>query len=92
MENKQGNAENAEGKEQQYKYYIEQLQHENQALYARLQNVMNVQNKIPLLFKVLEYSTYFDADFIDRCAKEIQEVLDPKNEVESKEELTEPNE
>ena len=63
--------------------YCNQLFMQNKELASRLNEVLNIQNKLPWLFKVLEYSQYFSEDFVTSCAKEAEYILKPEPEVES---------
>ena len=45
----------------------------------------NTIHRLNFLFKVLEYYSLFDAEFTDKCIKEIQDILTIPEEEETKE-------
>lgn len=56
--------------------YCNQLFMQNKELYQKLGTLVNVYTRLPYLFKVLEYSTYFSEDFTKQMANEIQGILE----------------
>lgn len=65
--------------------YCNQLMMQNRQLNNKLMQVMDVQNKIPFLFKVLEYAEYFTSDYINAVVDEIQLIMPPYNPEEESE-------
>lgn len=72
--------------EQPKKFTYEQLEqiagnlsNQVQQLSARLQeaNMFNIFKRLDYCFKVLEVAPMFRADFVERCAKEIEETMTP---------------
>jgi hypothetical protein len=76
---------NVSSKEEQKKLTYEQLeqvagnlQRQCQQMYDQLreaQNVINNFNEVEMLLYILDKSEYFKAEFTDRCAAKIQEVI-----------------
>lgn len=55
------------------KYYCQQLMEQNR----ELAQAASLINKLPWLFKVLEQESFFEVEFVEKCAKEITEILQP---------------
>ena len=70
---------------QQLKNWCDQLMMQRNQIAERLNQVTDVLNKLPWLFKVIENKESFEAEFVDMCAKEIVFIMTPPAE-ESKEE------
>lgn len=65
-----------------------QLSEQSKSLYAKLQeaNMFNTFKRLDYLFKVVEFASSFnDADFIERCKKEIVDLMTVPEEVSSEE-------
>lgn len=60
--------------------YCNQLMIQNRQLSQRLNQVMSVHTKLPFLFEVLKNASYFSIDFVNKCADEVEEILNPKEE------------
>ena len=54
-----------------------QLYQQNQNLVRQLQQAegMLMTKRLDYLFKIVEYSGAFDADFVQECVKEIEDIL-----------------
>lgn len=65
--------------------YCNQLMMQNRQLNTKLMQVMDIQNKLPFLFKVLKHSEYFTSDYINAVVDEIQLILPPYNPEEDTE-------
>ena len=90
-------AANAGGKEQKFTYeQLEQIAHnldeKCRELYKELVEARNVIahfNEISMLLSIIDKGEYFDASFVERCSKRIQdtvtEALDASEEEEKKE-------
>lgn len=66
-----------------------QLSEQNRQLYVKLQemNTVNLFKRLDYLFKVLEDNVHFRKEFVDKCAKEIEEIITiPEEKGEKKEE------
>ena len=57
--------------------YCNQLMMQNRQLSQRLNQVMNIHTKLPFLFEVLKSERFFEMEFVDKCAKEIETILNP---------------
>lgn len=57
------------------KMYCSQLLSQNKELTVRLNTVMDIQNKLPYLFKVIEYSKQFPEDAVKLAKEEIISIL-----------------
>lgn len=53
-----------------------QLQNRVMQAEAALQTMNSIAMRLEYLFKVLDKHTHFSAEFVDKCAKEIQDKLD----------------
>ena len=78
-------AERQEPTKEQLKNWCDQLMMQRNQIAERLNQVTDVLNKLPWLFKVIENKESFEAEFVDMCAKEIVFIMTPPAE-ESKEE------
>lgn len=83
--------------EQPKKFTYEQLEqiagnlsNQVQQLSVKLQeaNMINVFKRLDYLFKVVETSSnlVFSSEFVDRCVKEIEELMTPINDTEEQKE------
>lgn len=59
------------------KNYCNQLLMQRNQLAEKLNQITNVLNKLPWLFKVLEYSKMFNEAFVGECINEIELMLTP---------------
>lgn len=68
-----------------------QLSEQNRKLYQKLRetNMQNALARLNFLFRVLEQSTHFSVEFVDKCALEIQQMIALPNPEENKTEETE---
>lgn len=66
----------------QLKEAVTQLQHDNDLLYARLQQfgATTIFKRLDYLFKVIENETSFEKNFVDRCVNEVVEIMTPAKE------------
>ena len=71
---------------QQLKNWCDQLMMQRNQIAERLNQVTDVLNKLPWLFKVIENERAFAPEFVDMCKKEIMIIMTPPAEEESKEE------
>jgi hypothetical protein len=60
---------------------------QNQQLYAELQkaNMANVFKRLDYLFKVVEFNTVFDTEFVNNCTTEIKDMMTIKEDIPTKE-------
>lgn len=65
---------------EELKNFCNQLLSQRNELASKLQEITAVLNKLPWLFKVLEYKDFFDAKFIEGCVKEIEILVAPYEE------------
>lgn len=67
-----------------------QLSDQAKQLYAKLQeaNMANVFKRLDYLFKVVENGHMFKQDFLDKCVKEIEDIMTVPEEPENSEEET----
>lgn len=81
MEDKKLKVENSEEKKvpsyDDLKNYCNQLLMQRNQLAEKLNQITNVLNKLPWLFKVLEYSKMFNDTFVGECINEIELMLTP---------------
>ena len=65
-----------------------QLSEQNRQMYMKLQemNTVNLFKRLDYLFKVLEDNVHFGNKFVDKCAKEIEEIITIPEEKEEKKE------
>lgn len=52
-----------------------QLQSQNRELMIRLNNLADIYHRLDYLFKVVANPTLFSKKFIDKCVKEIEEIM-----------------
>jgi hypothetical protein len=62
---------------EQLENYCNQLLSQRNQLAQRLNEVQNVLNKLPFLFKVVENSEKFGKDFTAMCIEEIKMIMTP---------------
>lgn len=55
--------------------YVDSLSMQNRQLIDRLNQITDITNKLPFLFKVIENNSMFSADVIDKCVNEISDIL-----------------
>lgn len=55
----------------------QQLSEQARNLYVKLQeaNLANLYNRLTFLFKVLDASHMFDADFVEKCVNEVVRIM-----------------
>ena len=60
---------------------------QNQQLYTELQkaNMANVFKRLDYLFKVVEFNTVFDTEFVNSCTSEIKDMMTIKEDNPTKE-------
>lgn len=60
---------------------------QNQQLYTELQkaNMANVFKRMDYLFKVVEFNTVFDTEFVNNCTAEIKDMMTIKEDTPTKE-------
>ena len=60
---------------------------QNQQLYTELQkaNMSNVFKRLDYLFKVVEFNTVFDTEFVNNCTAEIKDMMTIKEDTPTKE-------
>lgn len=60
---------------------------QNQQLYTELQkaNMANVFKRMDYLFKVVEFNTVFDTEFVNNCTAEIKDMMTIKEDNPTKE-------
>ena len=68
-----------------YKNYCNQLLMQRNEAIERLNEVSSTLNKLPWLFKVVEFSHMFDTDFVGQCIEEIRFIMTPPKEEEQEE-------
>ena len=87
----------AKGTEQPQKMSYEQLEQvahqlseQARQLYGQLQksNLNNMFKRLDYLFKVVENGHMFKQDFLDKCVKEIEDIMTVPEEPENSEEET----
>ena len=61
---------------------------QNQQLYTELQkaNMANVFKRLDYLFKVIEFNTVFDTEFVNNCTAEIKDMMTIREDTPTKEE------
>lgn len=54
-----------------------ELMMQNQQLYSELQklNMVNAFKRLDYLFKVIEFNTVFDTEFVNNCRDEIMDII-----------------
>lgn len=75
---------------EQLEQVAHQLSEQARQLYGQLQksNLSNMFKRLDYLFKVVENSHMFKQDFLDRCVKEIEDIMTVPEEPENSEEET----
>lgn len=86
MEETKVNVENKLSYEELEKAANELLM-QNQQLYTELQkaNMSNVFKRLDYLFKVVEFNTVFDTEFVNNCTAEIKDMMTIKEDTPTKE-------
>lgn len=64
-----------------------QLSEQSRVLVQKLQeaNMDNMFKRLDYLFKIIEFGYSFDSDFVNKCAKEIQDMISIPEEEPNKE-------
>lgn len=70
---------------EQLNNYVNELAIENRNLRNKLVQVMQVQNKIPYLFEVLEHKEFFTQEVLNAASSELVYILFPPKEGDSSE-------
>lgn len=85
------NVKNEKMSYEQLENIAHQLSEQSRQLYAKLQeaNMTNIFKRLDYLFKVVENSTSFNKDFVDRCITEIEELITVPEQEENKEDSKE---
>ena len=52
-----------------------QLQSQNRELVVRLNNLADIYHRLDYLFKVIANADKFNKEFIDKCVKEVEEIM-----------------
>lgn len=75
---------------EQLEQVAHQLSEQARQLYGQLQksNLGNMFKRLDYLFKVVENGHMFKQDFLDRCVKEIEDIMTVPEEPENSEEET----
>lgn len=75
---------------EQLEQIAHQLSEQARQLYGQLQksNLSNMFKRLDYLFKVVENGHMFKQDFLDRCVKEIEDIMTVPEETENSEEET----
>lgn len=75
---------------EQLEQIAHQLSEQARQLYGQLQksNLSNMFKRLDYLFKVVENGHMFKQDFLDRCVKEIEDIMTVPEEPENSEEET----
>lgn len=75
---------------EQLEQVAHQLSEQVRQLYGQLQksNLNNMFKRLDYLFKVVENGHMFKQDFLDRCVKEIEDIMTVPEEPENSEEET----
>ena len=75
---------------EQLEQVAHQLSEQARQLYSQLQksNLGNMFKRLDYLFKVVENGHVFKQDFLDRCIKEIEDIMTVPEEPENSEEET----
>ena len=75
---------------EQLEQVAHQLSEQARQLYSQLQqsNMTNMFKRLDYLFKVVENSHVFKQDFLDKCIKEIEDIMTVPEEPENSEEGT----
>lgn len=69
---------------EQLEQVAHQLSEQARQLYGQLQksNLSNMFKRLDYLFKVVENGHMFKQDFLDKCIKEIEDIMTPENSEE----------
>ena len=59
------------------KNYCNQLLMQRNKIAERLNEVTDVINKLPWLFKVIENASSFSASFVEQCVAEVESIMTP---------------
>lgn len=72
---------------EQLEQVAHQLSEQTRQLYSKLQksNMENVFKRLDYLFKVVENKDVFSKEFLDKCVKEIEEIITIPEDKEDKE-------
>lgn len=75
---------------EQLEQVAHQLSEQARQLYGQLQksNLSNMFKRLDYLFKIVENGHMFKQDFLDRCVKEIEDIMTVPEEPENSEEET----
>lgn len=75
---------------EQLEQVAHQLSEQARQLYGQLQksNMTNMFKRLDYLFRVVENGHMFKQDFLDRCVKEIEDIMTVPEETENSEEET----
>lgn len=75
---------------EQLEQVAHQLSEQARQLYGQLQksNLSNMFKRLDYLFKVVENGHMFKQDFLDKCIKEIEDIMTVSEETENSEEET----
>lgn len=65
---------------EQLKNWCDQLMMQRNQLAERLNNITDVVNKLPWLFKAVEHKNAFPSKFIESCVQEIVLIMTPPEE------------
>lgn len=67
--------------------FARQLDQQAQSLYRKLQEqqLQNAFQRLNFLFKVIENSVAFDVEFVEKCVKEIQDIMTIPEQEETQE-------
>lgn len=71
-------AESTQPSYDELKNWCNQLLMQRNQVAERLEQVTDVLNKMPWLFKVIENSKEFNSEFVARCAIEIEAIMTPQ--------------
>lgn len=71
---------------EQLKYWLDKAISDNKNLVAQLNEVSNILNFLPWLFKAIELKNEFTPEFIERCKTGIESILTPVKKTEEKKE------
>lgn len=70
---------------EQYEQLVKMLQNKCLELDNRVRQLDNVFTRLNYLFNVLDRATHFDDEFVEACAKEIQNILDTRQKEDTEE-------
>ena len=86
MEEKNVNQEVNKPTYEELKNYCDQLLMQRNQLAQKLQQITNILNKMPWLFEVIKAHDFFNEEFVQRCAQEIEDIMTPPAEEEAEKE------